>query len=274
MENAKEENPNSSGSSELESEPAPAALPDPRPDPPSRTPFTRLAQVDSDLALARALQEQERAYMMLRMDGGGVDGSAYASSESGSYVYEEEIDGRDRAEEEGEVVVEGSDYGEDVFDPEDLENEEALVRALEAGDEREIAVRLMALELAGLNENDWGVVEMGERSWSSQLDAWQDVDPDELSYEELIALGEVVGTESRGLSADRIASLPSINYKGQDVQDGNSDQCVICRLDYEAGDPLVVLSCKHNYHSECINRWLQINKVCPICSAEVSTSSG
>ncbi|KAG6405460.1 hypothetical protein SASPL_133049 [Salvia splendens] len=108
-------------------------------------------------------------------------------------------------------------------------------------------------------------------------DTWDEVDPDELSYEELIALGEVVGTESRGLSADTIASLASINYKSQDTQEGihlsrmvcqyiNNNipvilSCVICRLDYEDGDALTVLSCKHLYHPECINDWLQINKV-------------
>jgi len=39
-------------------------------------------------------------------------------------------------------------------------------------------------------------------------------------------LGEVVGTESRGLSADTLASLPSVTYKTQDVQDGNTEQYV------------------------------------------------
>ena len=100
----------------------------------------------------------------------------------------------------------------------------------------------------------------------------------------MLALGEIVGTESRGLSADTIASLPSVNYKTQCTQDGNNDpyvnflvyitiinccfdntssflRCVICRLDYEDGDALTVLSCKHSYHSECINNWLRINKV-------------
>ncbi|GJU51858.1 E3 ubiquitin ligase BIG BROTHER-related protein [Tanacetum coccineum] len=105
------------------------------------------------------------------------------------------------------------------------------------------------------------------------LDTWDDVDPDELSYEELIALGEVVGTESRGLSADSIASLRSIIYKTQNGQNGSNETCVICRLDYEDADNLILLSCKHSYHSECIANWLQINKVCPVCSTEVSTSS-
>ncbi|KAF5450105.1 hypothetical protein F2P56_030481 [Juglans regia] len=94
-------------------------------------------------------------------------------------------------------------------------------------------------------------------------DTWEEVDPDELSYEELIALSEVVGTESRGLSADTLASLPSVNYKSGSSQNGSNDSCVICRLDYEDGETLTVLSCKHSYHSECINNWLKINKVLP-----------
>ena len=106
-----------------------------------------------------------------------------------------------------------------------------------------------------------------------------------LILQELLALGEVVGTESRGLSADTIASLPSVNYKSQNTQEGSNDswvnflfcltvikccmdnilpsclRCVICRLDYEDGDTLTLLSCKHSYHPECINNWLRINKV-------------
>ena len=45
-----------------------------------------------------------------------------------------------------------------------------------------------------------------------------------LLLQELVALGEVVGTESRGLSADMIASLPSVNYKAENIQDDNSEQ--------------------------------------------------
>jgi E3 ubiquitin-protein ligase BIG BROTHER-like protein len=37
-------------------------------------------------------------------------------------------------------------------------------------------------------------------------------------------LGEVVGTESRGVSADTLASLPSVTYQAQDKQDSNMEQ--------------------------------------------------
>ncbi|XP_074562515.1 E3 ubiquitin ligase BIG BROTHER-related-like [Curcuma longa] len=248
--------------------------------PPPRTPFTSLSQVDADLALARALQEQERAYAMLSMN--GVDGSDYESSDAGIYDYEEE----EEEEEDGEGVgdepnlvieegenIEGNEYGEDAFDandpdldPAEFENDEDFARALQDVEEREVASRLMAL--AGLS--GWASDDHGDHGSNSQ-DAWQELDPDEYSYEELVALGEVVGTESRGLSSDTIAALPSRSYKAENMQDDNAEQCAICRLEYEDGDSLVVLSCKHKYHPECINKWLQLNKVCPVCNAEVST---
>ncbi|XP_051148735.1 E3 ubiquitin ligase BIG BROTHER-related-like isoform X2 [Andrographis paniculata] len=257
-----------------------------------RTPFTDLSQEDADLALARTLQEQERAYMMLRMD--ASFGSDYGSWEAESYGHEDEIydDDYDDASEED---YEGSDVEvdeEDAFDvhahanendnqipeldPSAFSSDEAYARALQDAEERDMAARLLAL--AGINgnvdedEDDEDEDEDAEDHDGNSQDAWEEVDPDELSYEELIALGDVVGTESRGLSAETIASLPSVNYKSQGTQEGSSDSCVICRLDYEDGDTLTVLSCKHTYHPECINNWLQINKVCPVCSAEVSAS--
>ncbi|ONM23134.1 Protein binding protein [Zea mays] len=263
----------------------------------ARRPFTALSQEEADLALARVLQEQERAYMLLRMNGSGGEGSDYGSSDAGSYEYDEEGDdyeeelehhlrvhhhehpsGDGDGEGEGEGA-EGSDYdeeyeedeeGEPEVDPAEFENDEAYARALQDAEELEVAARLMAL--AGLS--DWRTVDVEheEDHVNDPQEAWQEVDPDEYSYEasyiaccELVALGEVVGTENRGLSADALASLPSVTYKMQSVQDGNTehtvDRCVICRVELEEGESLIALPCKHLYHPECINQWLQINKV-------------
>ncbi|XP_022139135.1 E3 ubiquitin ligase BIG BROTHER-related [Momordica charantia] len=259
----------------------------------SRTPFTNLTQVDADLALARTLQEQERAYLMLRMTN---EGSDFGSWEAGSYVFDDE-DGfgepHDHTESDGEDdEFDGTDINDDgddddVFDvhahedggddnnpnleldPGNFSSDEAYARALQdAEDREEMAARLLAL--AGLQDHE---ADDSDDQGENSQDTWEDVDPDELSYEELLALGEVVGTESRGLSADTIASLPSINFKSGSGQTGSNDSCVICRLDFEDDETLTVLSCKHSYHSECINNWLKINKVCPVCSAEVSTTT-
>ncbi|PKU62626.1 E3 ubiquitin ligase BIG BROTHER-related [Dendrobium catenatum] len=100
--------------------------------------------------------DQERAYMLLRMNGG--EGSDYVSSDGGSYEDEEEqLDGDPEETYDEHGSVEGSDYGEDAFDanesginPEDFDNDEAYARALQDAEERDVAVRLMAL--AGLND--------------------------------------------------------------------------------------------------------------------------
>ncbi|XP_061368636.1 E3 ubiquitin ligase BIG BROTHER-related isoform X1 [Gastrolobium bilobum] len=291
---------------------------------PSRTPFANLSQVDADLALARTLQEQERAYMMLRLNN---EGSDYGSWEGGSYLHDDGDDfddlhdgtdvDEDEDEDEDEDDNEEEYENEDAFDvnahgsagehdnpiieydPDVFSNDEAYARALQEAEEREMAARLLAL--AGINDRE---VEDTDEHGANSQDAWEDVDPDELSYEvtliytgslfhaphppctlsshvlivrfklfqELLALGEVVGTESRGLSTDTIACLPSVKYKTGSDQHGSSDSCVICRVDYEDGESLTVLSCKHLYHPECINNWLKINKVCPVCSTEVSAS--
>ncbi|XP_002521533.2 E3 ubiquitin ligase BIG BROTHER-related [Ricinus communis] len=254
-----------------------------------RTPFTNLSQVDADLALARTLQEQERAYMMLRFN--NIEGSDYGSWEAASYLHHHDDDDfgdpdDDDDDDDDDDETDGDDDDEDDHGTDDVDafdvhesggaaadldpcmfsSDEAYARALQDAEEREMAARLLAF--AGINDQ---VEDTDDHGGNSQ-DAWEEVDPDELSYEELIALGEVVGSESRGLSADTIASLPTVNYKAGSSQNGTNDSCVICRLDYEDGETLTLLSCKHSYHSECINNWLKINKVCPVCSTEVSTS--
>ncbi|XP_057511906.1 E3 ubiquitin ligase BIG BROTHER-related-like [Actinidia eriantha] len=101
-----------------------------------------------------------------------------------------------------------------------------------------------------------------------------DIDPDELSYEELIALGESVGDENRGLSLEQISScLRPIAADSKII----IDRCVICQVEYKEGEEramrVALPSCEHTYHSVCISSWLQIKKTCPICGIEVVTSS-
>ncbi|KAI3451628.1 hypothetical protein Pfo_008293 [Paulownia fortunei] len=96
-----------------------------------------------------------------------------------------------------------------------------------------------------------------------------DVDPDDLSYEELIALGEMVGVENRGLSEAEISKhLHPLTC--QSTTNLLIDRCVICQVEYEQGEKLVTLLCDHLYHRDCIVKWLQIKKICPVCNNEVS----
>ncbi|KAL3719172.1 hypothetical protein ACJRO7_004171 [Eucalyptus globulus] len=101
---------------------------------------------------------------------------------------------------------------------------------------------------------------------------WQDdIDPDNMTYEELLDLGEAIGTQNKGLSQELISMLPTSKYKlgGFFTRKKSGERCVICQMRYKIGDRRIKLPCKHAYHGECITKWLGINKICPVCNVEV-----
>ncbi|KAK7301411.1 hypothetical protein RJT34_12275 [Clitoria ternatea] len=96
------------------------------------------------------------------------------------------------------------------------------------------------------------------------------IDVDELTYEELIELGDFIGQEKRGLSANEVSScLHSYTFNSAQNQSGIG-LCVVCQVEFEEGEALVTIQCDHPYHKDCIGKWLQIKKVCPICNNEIS----
>lgn len=107
---------------------------------------------------------------------------------------------------------------------------------------------------------------------SSSEVTWQDdIDPDTMTYEELLDLGEAVGTQSRGLSQELINLLPTSKHKSGGIfsRKKSVDRCVICQMRYKRGDRQINLPCKHAYHMDCGSKWLSINKTCPICNCVV-----
>lgn len=185
----------------------------------SRVPFSELSQVSSDLAIAIALQEQERAFNIFESESSDVD---------------------DQADEE--IASNGEEFENDYeyFEVEGQDNNSEGDDAMEEDEEEE--------------EDDDGI------------------DVDELTYEELIALGEFIGEEKRGLSLNEIEKCLH-PWKGSfESKSKETDLCVICQVEYEEGEAVVALPCEHPYHSECITDWLQVKKICPICSTEVSPS--
>ncbi|KAE8728334.1 proteasome subunit beta type-3-A-like [Hibiscus syriacus] len=98
-----------------------------------------------------------------------------------------------------------------------------------------------------------------------------EIDVDDLSYEELIALGEIIGVEKRGLSPKEISScLIQCKFRSVECKTG-IDMCVICQVEYEEDEGVVTLgNCEQPYHSDCISKWLRVKKICPICSTEIS----
>ena len=45
--------------------------------------------------------------------------------------------------------------------------------------------------------------------------------------------------------------------------------CLICRASFCVGEEIKSLPCFHTYHSDCIDAWLRVNKVCPVCQCAI-----
>ncbi|OAQ26449.1 hypothetical protein K457DRAFT_79102 [Linnemannia elongata AG-77] len=49
------------------------------------------------------------------------------------------------------------------------------------------------------------------------------------------------------------------------------DPCAICLEEYEVGDQLRELPCKHFFHSQCIDPWFKdVHGICPVCKRDYS----
>jgi hypothetical protein len=77
----------------------------------------------------------------------------------------------------------------------------------------------------------------------------------------------------RGASLNSINKFPTFTYTEQHkLKLEKLEQeisCSICLCDYEDGEEVRLLPCGHTFHSPCIDAWLQINSICPLCKVNV-----
>ena len=97
------------------------------------------------------------------------------------------------------------------------------------------------------------------------------MDPENLTYEELTTLGELAGKVSCGLTEEQVGGLMHSTYGELGEADGGrgDEPCIVCQLDFEAEDSTIKLPCSHVFHVECLRPWLSRSKKCPYCSVEV-----
>ncbi|KAI3441503.1 RING-type domain-containing protein [Psidium guajava] len=104
------------------------------------------------------------------------------------------------------------------------------------------------------------------------------MDIEDMSYEELLALGEQIGSVNTGLSEETLSSqlktrrhlLPSVSINLEEVPslEKEAASCIICQDSYEHQDHIGTLDCGHEYHADCLKKWLLVKNVCPVCKSE------
>uniref|UniRef100_A0A7N0TA18 RING-type E3 ubiquitin transferase n=1 Tax=Kalanchoe fedtschenkoi TaxID=63787 RepID=A0A7N0TA18_KALFE len=100
------------------------------------------------------------------------------------------------------------------------------------------------------------------------------LDIDNMSYEELLALGERIGSVSTALTEEAMDKCLTKSLYNPSLSDGgsigfNQDEddlkCCICQEEYVVGDEVGRLHCRHLYHLGCIRQWLSQKNWCPVC---------
>ncbi|KAG0479917.1 hypothetical protein HPP92_010775 [Vanilla planifolia] len=106
------------------------------------------------------------------------------------------------------------------------------------------------------------------------------LDIDNMSYEELLALEEKMGTVSTALSEEALSKClkrsiyrPSLSSSGFSCHGDDDDvKCIICQEDYVVGEEVGRLQCDHRFHVDCIREWLRLKNWCPICKTAAASS--
>ncbi|XP_057481397.1 E3 ubiquitin ligase BIG BROTHER-related-like isoform X1 [Actinidia eriantha] len=208
-----------------------------------------------DLNYEEVLQHQESVYQSLK---GNNDSNKERRSSSGQSSDSSQFSGQER-----------EPSRQESFDSQ-LALDEAVARSLQ-----ELEDNFDDLNISQSSSNATENTEFSSRETPStsinQTPRGDDVDPDNMTYEQLQLLEESVGSVNKGLSEQLISRLPYFKYKtGILSKKKEKQECVICCMKFKHGDKLISLPCAHQYHSKCITHWLQLKNNCPVCQNEVS----
>lgn len=77
-------------------------------------------------------------------------------------------------------------------------------------------------------------------------------------------------SEIQPLEPNKLIQKEPISLKDFDLIIPNlseylGEQCSICMNSYETYENLRILECKHYFHKQCIEQWLQTRSTCPLC---------
>eukprot|EP00747_Dinoflagellata_sp_TGD_P167774 gnl/TRDRNA2_/TRDRNA2_192857_c0_seq1.p1 gnl/TRDRNA2_/TRDRNA2_192857_c0~~gnl/TRDRNA2_/TRDRNA2_192857_c0_seq1.p1 ORF type:complete len:354 (-),score=59.95 gnl/TRDRNA2_/TRDRNA2_192857_c0_seq1:54-1115(-) len=79
----------------------------------------------------------------------------------------------------------------------------------------------------------------------------------------------------RGAPESALKAIRVMEFERDQVHDQQAPMCVICHMDFEAGETLGELpGCRHTFHDACVREWLARADTCPVCRSNVADSAG
>ena len=103
-------------------------------------------------------------------------------------------------------------------------DDEAFARRLQEEEQRAVMSRLIAAQL-GMAGHGYSGEEEEQGADGEEANLEDDTDPDQMTYEQLTALGEVVGTEQVGVSRSTLEKLAEVTFV--QTADAGEEQCVL-----------------------------------------------
>ena len=104
----------------------------------------------------------------------------------------------------------------------------------------------------------------GAQAWALQMQLLTR-DHNEGDYNALLALDEEAAQRPSGVPAERLAALPTHEWRGGEGAGVGAPTCAVCLEAAVEGDLLRTLPCAHSFHVACIDRWLSGSTFCPVC---------
>ncbi|KAK3814179.1 MAG: hypothetical protein J3Q66DRAFT_345814 [Benniella sp.] len=79
------------------------------------------------------------------------------------------------------------------------------------------------------------------------------------------------GQHDKELTTDTVVASTSGAAMKRKSKNRRYDPCAICLEEYEVGDHIRELPCKHFFHSHCIDPWFRdVHGICPVCKRDYS----
>ncbi|XP_064601623.1 uncharacterized protein LOC135467729 [Liolophura sinensis] len=89
-------------------------------------------------------------------------------------------------------------------------------------------------------------------------------------YEALLNLAESLGdVKPKGLTKSQINCLPVKKFVPSSGESAQNLECLVCMCEFQKSEDVRILTCFHDFHAGCIDKWLKNNNTCPICRVEV-----